>query len=111
MLAPVTTVVKSFAPAPGIQTHVNQWCASLAQSWALGPDITVLLDVIEELVTNALEHGEGQVDVDLQLRGDRVWIGVRDEGRGPMRSDEGGFPPHGEAHGLGRVARVSMSGG
>jgi hypothetical protein len=104
---PAIAVMKSFDPVPGVQDRVNQWCLSLAHSWALGAAITVLLSVMDELVSNALQHGEGQVRVDLHLRDDRVWIGVRDEGPGPMRCDEGGFPPHGEAQGLGRVARMA----
>jgi hypothetical protein len=104
---PVTAVTKSFAPVPGVQSQVDQWCLSLAQSWPLGPAITQLLTVIDELVSNALQHGQGEVRVDLQLRGGRVWIGVRDEGPGPVRRNEGAFPPHGDAQGLGRVARMS----
>ena len=100
--APVTAVMKSFARVPGIQDEVDRWCLSSAQSWSLGPAMTVLLKVMDELVSNALEHGVGQVEVDLRLQGGRVWIGVRDEGAGPIRSDDGRFPPHDEAHGLGR---------
>jgi two-component sensor histidine kinase len=105
--APVTAVMKSFARVPGIQDEVDRWCLSSAQSWSLGPAMTVLLKVMDELVSNALEHGVGQVEVDLRLQGGRVWIGVRDEGAGPIRSDDGRFPPHDEAHGLGRVAQTS----
>jgi hypothetical protein len=94
-------------PSAGGQSQVDQWCLSLAQSWPLGPAITQLLTVIDELVSNALQHGQGEVRVDLQLRGGRVWIGLRDEGPGPVRRNEGAFPPHGDAQGLGRVARMS----
>jgi signal transduction histidine kinase len=99
--------MKSFAPVAGVQSQVDQWCVSLAQSWPLGSAITQLLAVMDELVSNAIRHGQGEARVDLQLRGSRVWIGVRDEGPGPIRSNEGAFPPHGDAQGLGRVARMS----
>jgi hypothetical protein len=99
--------MRTFDPVTGMQSEADQWCLPLIQSWSLGPVITLVVNVMDELISNALQHGQGQVRVDLQLRGERVWIGVRDEGPGPMRSDDGTFPPLGHAHGLGRVAKAS----
>jgi anti-sigma regulatory factor (Ser/Thr protein kinase) len=106
MKAPITSVMRTFDPVTGMQSEADQWCLSLIQSWSLGPVITLVVNVMDELISNALQHGKGQVRVDLQLRGERVWIGVRDEGPGPMRSDDGTFPPLGHANGLGRVAKA-----
>jgi anti-sigma regulatory factor (Ser/Thr protein kinase) len=38
---------------------------------------------VSELVTNALSHGEGEIDVTVGLHGDRVRLAVGDEGFGP----------------------------
>jgi Histidine kinase-like ATPase domain len=38
---------------------------------------------VSELVTNALLHGEGEIDVTVELHGDRVRLAVEDEGFGP----------------------------
>jgi anti-sigma regulatory factor (Ser/Thr protein kinase) len=103
--------MKTFEPVAGMQREADQWCLSLMQSWSLGPAITQVVTVIDELMSNALQHGKGQVRVDLQLRGERIWIGVRDEGLGPIRNDEGTFPPLSDAHGLGRIAKASHSWG
>jgi anti-sigma regulatory factor (Ser/Thr protein kinase) len=62
---------------------------------------------MDELLSNALQHGTGQVQVDLRLGDQRIWIGVRDAGPGPIRSDKGNFPPLSDAHGLGRIAQAS----
>ncbi|MGH9128718.1 MAG: sensor histidine kinase [Acidimicrobiales bacterium] len=45
--------------------------------------------VVNELVTNALRHGKGQVEVSIAGEGDEVVLRVRDEGAGPGESPEG----------------------
>ncbi len=99
--------MKTFDPVTEVQRKADHWCLSLVRSWSLGPVITQVVNVMDELISNALQHGKGQVRVDLQLRGERVWIAVRDEGPGPLRREGGTFPPSSDAHGLGRVARAS----
>jgi hypothetical protein len=99
--------MRTFDPVAGMETAAGQWCLSLIESWSLGPMITLVVNVMDELVSNALQHGQGLVRVDVQLQGERVWIGVRDDGLGPMRNGEGTFPPLSAAHGLGRVAQAS----
>ena len=85
--------MKTFDPVTEVQRKADHWCLSLVQSWSLGPVITQVVNVMDELISNALQHGKGQVRVDLQLRGERVWIGVRDEGPGPTAPEGGHAPP------------------
>jgi anti-sigma regulatory factor (Ser/Thr protein kinase) len=56
--------------------------ASLGR-WGLieqAPDFEL---AVSELVTNAILHGEGGIDVTVELHGDRVRLVVGDEGFGP----------------------------
>ena len=102
--------MKTFDPLTESQGNADHWCRSLVQSWSLGPVITQVVNVVDELIANALQHGKGQVRVDLQLRGERVWIGVRDEGPGPMRREGGTFPPRVTRTASGGLPRCPMSG-
>ncbi len=94
--------MKTFDPVTEVQRKADHWCLSLVRSWSLGPVITQVVKVMDELISNALQHGKGQVRVDLQLRGERVWIAVRDEGPGPLRREEARSPP--------RVTRTASGG-
>jgi nitrate/nitrite-specific signal transduction histidine kinase len=89
------------------ELEANLWCQWLLHTWSLDPLSAQALAVMDELLSNARRHGRGSVRVDVQQRGRRVRIGVRDEGPGPMREDGIGFPPQNAAHGLGRIAEAS----
>jgi len=56
--------------------------ATLAGWGLIDPAAHVEL-AVSELVTNALLHGEGGIDVTVELRGDQVRLAVEDEGFGP----------------------------
>ena len=62
-------------------------------------DIVTLL--VSEVVTNAIVHGDGPVDLTIRGRDDTIWIGVRDHDRAavtrvPRRTiDEHGINEHG----------------
>ena len=49
--------------------------------------------MISELVTNAIVHGRGDVDVDLSLAGDSVRMEVTDQGRGAGPIGPSGLGP------------------
>lgn len=51
--------------------------------WGLTDQAAHLELAVSELVTNALLHGEGGIDVTVELHGDRVRLAVEDEGFGP----------------------------
>jgi anti-sigma regulatory factor (Ser/Thr protein kinase) len=40
--------------------------------------------IVSELVTNAFQHGEGQIELQVRSDDDGVWAEVCDEGRGPV---------------------------
>ncbi len=52
------------------------------RAWGLGSDTGVFELAVSELVTNAIVHGAGAVDVTVSLAGDRVRMEVVDEGDG-----------------------------
>jgi anti-sigma regulatory factor (Ser/Thr protein kinase) len=58
--------------------------------WGLSDQAAQLELAASELVTNALLHGEGGIDVTVELHGDRVRLAVEDEGFGadPIRCRE-----------------------
>lgn len=98
---------ETFLPLTGTESEADRWCRSRLESWSLEPISTFqAVAVMGELLSNAFRHGKGSVQVDLRLRSGRIWIGVRDHGPGPMRT-EGAFPPRSAEHGLGRVAQAS----
>jgi len=72
-LAPGTT---KLAPA-------RQFVRATLAGWGLSDQAAQLELAVSELVTNALLHGQGGIDVTVELRGDRVWLAVEDEGFGP----------------------------
>lgn len=87
-----------------------------AQLAALGrPDSPELELVVSELVTNAIEHGEGPVSIDVSVRDPFIRVEVADEGeqlpnlRDPAgRDKDGGFglrivDKHAAAWGVKRV--------
>ena len=42
---------------------------------------------MSELVTNALEHGDGAIELQLSAQGDELRLEVADQGRGPVTPD------------------------
>ena len=96
---------ETFLPVAESERQAKRWCQSLLHAWSLDPLGPRVLAVLDDLLANALQHGIGSVQIELQQRAERIWIGVRDDGPGPMR--EGKFPPRSGDHGLGRVAHAS----
>jgi anti-sigma regulatory factor (Ser/Thr protein kinase) len=50
--------------------------------------------LVSELVTNAFQHGDGQIELQVRSDDDGVWAEVCDEGRGPVARAEP-RPPRG----------------
>jgi hypothetical protein len=86
------------------------WCRDLLRSWSIEPEQTKAMAVLDELLANAIKYGDCPVQVEVQRRGDRIRLGVRDEGTGPL-PEAGLFPPRDGNHGLGRVAQASYAWG
>jgi anti-sigma regulatory factor (Ser/Thr protein kinase) len=52
----------------------------VVEGWRFSGDVAAVLMVVSELVTNAVMHGEGQVDVAVRLDSDGVRVEVLDQG-------------------------------
>ncbi len=90
-----------------VEKEAEQWLGNLLESWSIQPAARAQMEVVlHELLSNATIFGSGSIQVEVQRRAGRIWIGVRDDGQGPMRA-EGAFPPLSGIHGLGRVAKLS----
>ncbi|MBO7934773.1 MULTISPECIES: SpoIIE family protein phosphatase [Streptomyces] len=63
---------------PDAVMHARRFTARTLRRWKVEEAIDPALLVVSELVTNALVHTQGPVQVDLTLRGDRVRIAVSD---------------------------------
>lgn len=61
----------------------RQFVRATLGGWGLTDQAAHLELAVSELVTNALLHGEGEIDVTVELHGDRVRLAVEDEGFGP----------------------------
>lgn len=56
--------------------HARRFTARTLRRWKIEEAADTALLVVSELVTNALVHTQGPVQVDLMLRGDRVRVSV-----------------------------------
>ncbi|GAB7102560.1 SpoIIE family protein phosphatase [Streptomyces phaeofaciens JCM 4814] len=63
---------------PDAVMHARRFTARTLRRWKAEKAADAVLLVVSELVTNALVHTQGPVQVDLMLRGDRVRVGVSD---------------------------------
>ncbi|MEW2635141.1 SpoIIE family protein phosphatase [Streptomyces sp. NPDC048389] len=66
--------------------HARRFTARTLRSWGLTDEIDIALLVVSELVTNAIAHTQGEVDLDLTLSSDRLRIAVNDTSpRSPVK--------------------------
>ncbi|MFF4834955.1 SpoIIE family protein phosphatase [Streptomyces sp. NPDC001315] len=63
---------------PDAVMHARRFTARTLRRWKIEEAADTVLLVVSELVTNALVHTQGPVQVDLMLRGDRVRVSVSD---------------------------------
>jgi signal transduction histidine kinase len=110
---------------PMIEAAVERWCGraaaegrSLRLTWNAGEaelhgDAVELAQAVDNLISNAFEHGAGEIAVDVRREGDFVRVEVRDGGAAEAaprrlrlrRRDWGSRRRHG--HGLQIVRRVA----
>lgn len=113
------------AVRPIVEAAIERWRAraaaegrSLRLSWSAGEpelrgDEVALAQAVDNLISNAFEHGAGEIAIDVRRAGDFVRVEVRDEGgaeagskRGWRRGrDRGARRRHG--HGLRIVRRAA----
>jgi serine/threonine-protein kinase RsbW len=53
-------------------------------SWGFDAQVPALELAVSELVTNALEHGDGAIELQLSAQGDELRLEVADQGRDTM---------------------------
>jgi anti-sigma regulatory factor (Ser/Thr protein kinase) len=64
-------------------TPARRFVRATLGGWGLTDEAAQLELAVSELVTNALLHGKGRIDVTVELHGDRLRLVVGDEGFGP----------------------------
>lgn len=82
-------LVARLLPTTRSAGEARDFVGAALRSWACDEALTA--DVVlatSELVTNAMEHGRGEITVDIRLIESRVLLRVRDEGPGaPVSAD------------------------
>nr|WP_310716038.1 SpoIIE family protein phosphatase [Streptomyces lydicus] len=63
---------------PDAVMHARRFTARTLRSWGVTEEVDVALLVVSELVTNAIAHTQGEVQLDLTLAADRLRIAVND---------------------------------
>ena len=79
--ASVRHLAARFDPAPDQVAHARDTVVTALDAWGFRPDLYVAL-AVSELVTNAIVHGAGPVEVTVGADGDLVRNEVADEGGG-----------------------------
>ena len=86
-------VIARFGRQPSEVRRARDLVRRSLDSWGLRADAQALELAVSELVTNAVVHGDGSIEVQLSAHGPEVRLEVLDEGDGspvvPDRSDDG----------------------
>lgn len=70
-----------FRPDASEIASARRFVRSSLLSWGFGEQVPSLELAVSELVTNAMVHGEGEVEVQLTARGSHMRLEVLDQGR------------------------------
>jgi anti-sigma regulatory factor (Ser/Thr protein kinase) len=105
--AAVRHVTEVFARDAVEVGRARAFVRSALGAWGLADQIPVLELGVSELVTNAVVHGAGGIEVCLTLRGDVVHLSVADEGGGTPRIDRRAEAGDAGGWGLRLVDRMS----
>src|SRR5450432_4056590 len=109
MTPPLQPAARRFDPDPSQVRHAREWARKALPGWGLTEHTDLVDLLVSELVTNAIMHGSGPVDVCLSYGGD-LRIEVRDQGAGlPAQRQAGPDDPCGR--GLSLVDAISSSWG
>jgi anti-sigma regulatory factor (Ser/Thr protein kinase) len=71
-----------FDPEPSQVRNARDWAFKALVGWGLAEHAELVELLVSELVTNAIVHGDGPVDLCLSCASGDLWIEVRDEGIG-----------------------------
>jgi len=75
-------VIARFGRQPSEVRRARDLVRTSLDSWGLRADAQALALAVSELVTNALVHGDGSIEVQLSAHGPEVRLEVLDEGDG-----------------------------
>lgn len=73
---------RAFASVQLSASAARRWSRGVTEGWGASPSADVVGLVVSELVTNAVVHGGGLVQVALDLDENRVTVAVTDTGPG-----------------------------
>ena len=73
---------RAFASGPLSASAARRWSRGVTERWGATPSADLVGLVVSELVTNAVVHGRGPVEVALDLDENRVTVAVTDSGSG-----------------------------
>ncbi len=73
---------QAFASEPVSASAARRWSRGVTERWGAAAAADLVGLVVSELVTNAVVHGRGPVQVDLDLDENRVRVAVTDTGPG-----------------------------
>jgi anti-sigma regulatory factor (Ser/Thr protein kinase) len=96
-------VHETFRPDASEVARARRHVAAVLRSWDREADLTAIELAVSELVSNAMIHGSGAVEVALLLDGDRLRLEVHDGGTtgdGPRLRDLAPGGPHPGGWGL-----------
>jgi signal transduction histidine kinase len=103
------SAARRFDPDPSQVRHAREWAHRALPGWGLIEHADLVELLVSELVTNAIVHGSGPVDVCLSYGGE-LRIEVRDQGAGmPAQRQAAADDPGGR--GLSLVDAISSSWG
>ena len=75
---------RGFAAGAGNASAARRWARTVIEGRWLAPSADVVCLVVSELVTNAVVHAEGLVQLSLTLDDDCVTVAVSDRGAGTV---------------------------
>jgi anti-sigma regulatory factor (Ser/Thr protein kinase) len=83
---PGLSVVTSLAPSVASAGQAREFARDTVSRWQVGPAADDVVFVVHELVTNAVVHGTGPINLSLTCDGDVVHVDVSDgSARLPVR--------------------------
>jgi anti-sigma regulatory factor (Ser/Thr protein kinase) len=79
---------RRFAHDPAEVARARQMVRANLEAWGFQGDLGAMELAVSELVTNAIVHGEGVIDVRVSALGDRLRLEVADEGAAVPRAGD-----------------------
>ena len=83
------SATRRFANDPAEIARARQMVRAYLEAWGFQRDLGPMELAVSELVTNAIMHGEGRIDVSVSSLGDRLRLEVTDEGAAVPRAGGG----------------------